>query len=382
MLSRPIHRFIQVSRQIIPQGRLLQAPHFTRFISTSYTRGFAAMAPIPKTMKAARVNKQGGIEELEVVEIPVPTPKPEEIVIKTEWAGVNFIDTYFRGGVYPRETPFTLGQEAAGTIAVLPSSADVLDSNDYKVRGFKEGSKVVALASGGFAEYVAVPWTHVQTLPEGADTRQGAVSLLQGLTALTFVKEAYPIKKGDWILVHAAAGGVGLLLVQLASQFGATVIGTTSSQAKAEIAKKAGATHIINYTESSVPDEVLKLTNGRGVEAIFDGVGASTWEGNFTSIRRKGTIVSFGNASGVIPPFSVLKLGAKNIKVCRPVVNNYVTDATEFHQYANELFDLIKNGKLACAVHAEYPFSTEGMRQTHLDITGRGTSGKLVVKMA
>ncbi|CAE6510315.1 unnamed protein product [Rhizoctonia solani] len=380
MLSRPIHRFIHVSRQIIPQGRLLQAPHFTRFISTSYTRGFAAMAPIPKTMKAARVNKQGGIEELEVVEIPVPTPKPEEIVIKTEWAGVNFIDTYFRGGVYPRETPFTLGQEAAGTIAVLPSSADVLDSNDYKVRGFKEGSKVVALVSGGFAEYVAVPWTHVQTLPEGADTRQGAVSLLQGLTALTFVKEAYPIKKGDWILVHAAAGGVGLLL--LASQFGATVIGTTSSQAKAEIAKKAGATHIINYTESSVPDEVLKLTNGRGVEAIFDGVGASTWEGNFTSIRRKGTIVSFGNASGVIPPFSVLKLGAKNIKVCRPVVNNYVTDATEFHQYANELFDLIKNGKLACAVHAEYPFSTEGMRQTHVDITGRGTSGKLVVKMA
>ncbi|CAE6396929.1 unnamed protein product [Rhizoctonia solani] len=338
------------------------------------------MAPIPKTMKAARVNKQGGIEELEVVEIPVPTPKPEEIVIKTEWAGVNFIDTYFRGGVYPRETPFTLGQEAAGTIAVLPSSADVLDSNDYKVREFKEGSKVVALVSGGFAEYVAVPWTHVQTLPEGADTRQGAVSLLQGLTALTFVKEAYPIKKGDWILVHAAAGGVGLLL--LASQFGATVIGTTSSQAKAEIAKKAGAAHIINYTESSVPDEVLKLTNGRGVEAIFDGVGASTWEGNFTSIRRKGTIVSFGNASGVIPPFSVLKLGPKNIKVCRPVVNNYVTEATEFHQYANELFDLIKNGKLACAVHAEYPFSTEGMRQTHVDITGRGTSGKLVVKIA
>ncbi|KDN39297.1 hypothetical protein RSAG8_08932, partial [Rhizoctonia solani AG-8 WAC10335] len=262
MLPRPIYRLAQVSRQIIPQARLIQPPHFTRFNSTSYTRGFATMAPIPKTMKAARVNKQGGVEELEVVEIPVPTPKPEEIVIKTEWAGVNFIDTYFRGGVYPRQTPFTLGQEAAGTIVALPSSADVLDSNDYKIRGFSEGLKVAALASGGFAEYVAVPWTHVQTLPEGADTRQGAVSLLQGLTALTFVKEAYPIQKGDWILIHAAAGGVGLLLVQLASQFGATVIGTTSSQAKAEIAKKAGATHIINYTESSVPDEVLKLTNG------------------------------------------------------------------------------------------------------------------------
>ncbi|KAG8683644.1 hypothetical protein FRC11_013260 [Ceratobasidium sp. 423] len=248
------------------------------------------MAPIPQTMKAARVGKQGGIEELEVVEIPVPTPKPEEIVIKTEWAGVNF--------------------------------------------------------------------------------------------TLTFVKEAYPIKKGDWVLIHAAAGGVGLLLVQLANQFGATVIGTTSSQAKADIAKKAGAAHIINYTKSSVPDEVLRLTNGRGVEAIFDGVGASTWEGNFTSIRRKGTIASFGNASGVVPPFSVLKLGPKNIKVCRPVVNNYITEPAEFHEYATELFDLIKNGKLDFAVHAEYPFTTEGMRQTHTDITGRGTSGKLVVKIA
>ncbi|CAE6512613.1 unnamed protein product [Rhizoctonia solani] len=340
------------------------------------------MAPIPQTMKAARVKKQGGIEELEVVDIPVPTPKPEEIVIKTEWAGVNFIDTYFRGGVYPRPTPFTLGQEAAGTIAVLPTSADVLNSNDYKIRGFKEGLKVAALASGGFAEYVAVPWKDVQVLPEGTDTRQGAVSLLQGLTALTFVKEAYPIKKGDWVLIHAAAGGVGLLLVQLASQFGATVIGTTSSQVKADIAKKAGAAHIINYTESSVPDEVLRLTNGRGVEAIFDGVGASTWEGNFTSIRRKGTIASFGNASGVVPPFSVLKLGPKNIKVCRPVVNNYITEPAEFHEYATELFDLIKNGKLDFSVHDEYPFTTEGMRKTHTDITGRGTSGKLIVKIA
>ncbi|KAJ1302478.1 hypothetical protein OPQ81_002796 [Rhizoctonia solani] len=381
MLLRPLNRLAQISRQIIPLIRPV-TPRFNRSNSPSLSQGFATMAPIPKTMKAARVKKQGGIEELEVLEVPVPTPNPGEIVIKTEWAGVNFIDTYFRAGVYPRETPFTLGQEAAGTIAVLPSSVDVLNSDDYKVRGFKEGSKVVALASGGFAEYVAVPWKNVHVLPEGTNTRQGAVSLLQGLTALTFVKEAYPVKKGDWVLVHAAAGGVGLLLVQLASQFGATVIGTTSSQAKAEIAKKAGAAHIINYSESSVPEEVLKLTNGRGVEAIFDGVGASTWEGNFTSIRRKGTIASFGNASGVVPPFSVLKLGPKNIKVCRPVVNNYIVEPAEFHQYTTELFDLIKNGKLDFAVHAEYPFTTEGMRQTHTDITGRGTSGKLIVKIA
>ncbi|QRV94569.1 Zinc-binding dehydrogenase [Ceratobasidium sp. AG-Ba] len=340
------------------------------------------MSPIPKTIKAARVNKQGPINEIVVEDIAIPEAKPDEILIKVEWAGVNFIDTYFRGGVYPRQTPFTLGQEAAGSIVALPSSPDVTGSEDYKIRGFKEGAKVAAYANSAFAEYVAVPWKDVQVIPEGLSTRQAAASLTQGLTALTFVEEAYQVKKGDHILVHAAAGGVGLLLVQLASQIGATVIGTTSSQIKADIAKKAGAAHVINYSEESVPEAVLKLTNGKGVEGIFDGVGASTWEDNFTSIRRKGTIVSFGNASGVVPPFSILKLGPKNVKVCRPVVGNYTTEPSEFHHYSSELLKLIKDGKLDIAIHAEYPFTTEGVRQTQTDITGRGTSGKLVLKVS
>ncbi|QRW21991.1 Zinc-binding dehydrogenase [Rhizoctonia solani] len=340
------------------------------------------MSPIPSSMKAARVGKQGGIEEIQVTDIPVPTVKPNEILIKVEWAGVNFIDTYFRGGVYPREVPFTLGQEGAGTIVVLPTASEVLNSDEYKIRGFKQGAKVVAYASGSFAEYVAVPWKDVQLVPEGLSLSQAAASLAQGLTALTFVKEAYPVKKGDWILVHAAAGGAGLLFTQLANQLGANVIGTTSTPAKAEIAKKAGAKHVILYTETPVSSEVLKLTDGRGVEAIFDGVGASTWEDDFVSIRRKGTIVSYGNASGVVPPFSVLKLGAKNVKVCRPVVGNYLTEPAEFHQYSSELLELIKDGKLNIAIHAEYPFTTEGIRQTQIDISGRGTSGKLLVKVS
>ncbi|CAE6458583.1 unnamed protein product [Rhizoctonia solani] len=340
------------------------------------------MSPITTSMKAARVGKQGGLEEIQVTDIPVPTPNPNEILIKVEWAGVNFIDTYFRGGVYPREVPFTLGQEAAGTIVSLPTANEVLNSDDYKIRGFKEGAKAVAYAGSSFAEYVVVPWKDVQLIPEGLSTRQASASLAQGLTALTFVKEAYPVKRGDWILVHAAAGGAGLLFTQLASQLGATVIGTTSSPTKAEIAKKAGAAHVINYTETTVSTQVLKLTDGRGVEAIFDGVGASTWEDDFLSIRRKGTIVSYGNASGVVPPFSVLKLGAKNVKVCRPVVGNYLTEPSEFHQYSLELLDLIKSGKLNIAVHAEYPLTTEGIRQSQIDITGRGTSGKLLVKVA
>ncbi|KEP47412.1 NADPH-dependent quinone oxidoreductase [Rhizoctonia solani 123E] len=340
------------------------------------------MSPIPTSMKAARVGKQGGLEEIQVTNVPVPTPNPNEILIKVEWAGVNFIDTYFRGGVYPREVPFTLGQEAAGTIVSLPTESKVLNSDDYKIRGFKTGAKVVAYAGSSFAEYVVVLWKDVQLIPEGLSTRQASASLSQGLTALTFVKEAYPVKQGDWILVHAAAGGAGLLFTQLASQLGATVIGTTSSATKAEIAKKAGATHVINYTETTVSSKVLELTDGRGVEAIFDGVGASTWEDDFVSIRRKGTIVSYGNASGVVPPFSVLKLGAKNVKVCRPVVGNYLTEPSEFHQYSLELLDLIKSGKLNIAVHAEYPLTTEGIRQSQMDITGRGTSGKLLVKVA
>ncbi|KAG8739821.1 hypothetical protein FRC10_005082 [Ceratobasidium sp. 414] len=378
MFPQPTSRLAQLARHVLPATRpalLAQKfDHPTRRASLR-TFGTVNMSPIPKTMKAARVNKQGGIDEIQVVDIPVPEPKPDEILIKTEWAGVNFIDTYFRGGVYPRPTPFTLGQEAAGSVVALPSSADIIGSEDYKVRGFKEGAKVVAYVGSAFAEYVSAPWKDVQVIPEGLSTRQAAASLTQGLTALTFVEEAYTVKKGDYILVHAAAGG-------LASQIGATVIGTTSSQAKADIAKKAGATHVINYTETSVPEAVLKLTDGRGVEAIFDGVGATTWEDNFTSIRRKGTIVSFGNASGVVPPFSILKLGPKNVKVCRPVVGNYTTEPAEFHHYSSELLNLIKDGKLDIAVHAEYSLTTEGVRQTQIDITGRGTSGKLVIKVA
>ncbi|CAE7231099.1 unnamed protein product [Rhizoctonia solani] len=340
------------------------------------------MSSLPNSMKAARVGKQGGLEEIQVTDIPVPTPKANEILIKVEWAGVNFIDTYFRGGVYPREGPFTLGQEAAGTIVSLPSDSEVLSSEDYKIRGFTKGARVVAYAGSSFAEYVAVPWKDVQLIPDGLTTCQAAASLAQGLTALTFVKEAYPIRKGDWVLIHAAAGGAGLLFTQLASQLGATVIGTTSTSAKAEIAKKAGATHVINYTETTVSSEVLKLTENRGVEAIFDGVGATTWEDNFVSIRRKGTIVSYGNASGVVPPFSVLKLGPKNVKVCRPVVGNYLVEPSEFHEYSVELLELIKSGKLNIAIHAEYPLTTDGIRQSQVDITGRGTSGKLLVKVA
>ncbi|EUC53584.1 alcohol dehydrogenase [Rhizoctonia solani AG-3 Rhs1AP] len=197
------------------------------------------MSPIPTSMKAARVGKQGGLEEIQVTDVPVPTPKPNEILIKVEWAGVNFIDTYFRGGVYPREVPFTLGQEAAGTIVSLPTESKVLNSDDYKIRGFKTGAKVVAYAGSSFAEYVVVLWKDVQLIPEGLSTRQASASLSQGLTALTFVKEAYPVKQGDWILVHAAAGGAGLLFTQLASQLGATVIGTTSSASQSRNRQKS-----------------------------------------------------------------------------------------------------------------------------------------------
>lgn len=260
-----------------------------------------------------------------------------------QYAGVNFIDTYQRKGehsifllllslstvffaiinvlnllcpthpsfpsstgLYPLKLPFILGNEPAGQIASLPSSY----SGNLKV-----GDSVASYSTGGaFAEYTIAPTSKTLKLPSGVDTKQGATAILQGLTALTLLREAHPVKKDDWILVHAAAGGVGLLTCQIAKHLGCNVIGTTSSQEKADLAKQNGADHIINYTKENLVDRVLELTNGNGVVASFDGIGKDTWEDNFKLVARKGTIVTFGNASGAVEPFAPLKLAPKNHK--------------------------------------------------------------------
>lgn len=337
---------------------------------------------LPQKMQACQIQEQGDLDVIKVHEIPVPQPGPGQCLIKTDYAGVNFIDTYQRGGIYKLPMPWTLGNECAGEVVALGEGVDEAEV------GFKVGDKVAAYTPGGsFAQYTLAPTKQTIKLPEGVTTKDAATLILQGLTALTFVREAHEVKKGQWILVQAAAGGLGRLLCQLCSHLGAHVIGTTSSEEKAEIAKQSGAEHVILYGQGrDVVSEVYKLTGGegieRGVHAVFDGVGKDTFDMDFELLRRKGTLVTLGNASGPVAPFAPLKLGPKNLKVCRPVLNQYVYTAEEFRGYASELFEIVKQGHLKLAVHGEYPLTSEGIRQSQTDITGRKTSGKLLIKVA
>jgi len=340
------------------------------------------MTSIPKTTHAVQFFKNGGPEVLEFHEVEVATPQPDELLIKVEWAGVNFIDTYFRRGIYETpKFPFTVGQELAGTVVTVPTDPGVLESQEYKLSGITLGSKVMGYVSGAMIGYTAVKWNEVAPAPPTIGTRLAAASFVSGLTALSALRESYPVQKGDWILVHAAAGGLGLQLVQIAKRFGANVIGTTSTPEKSAIATAHGADHVILYTKENVVDRVLEITNGQGVNAIYDGVGKDTWEDDFKSIARKGTIVSLGNSSGVVPPFAPLKLTPKNLKVVRPTLMNYIATPEELYSYSKEYLALIADG-VKVPIHQEYPFSAEGVAQAQIDLTGRGTSGKLLVKIA
>ncbi|CAD6887308.1 unnamed protein product [Tilletia controversa] len=340
----------------------------------------SATQNLPKTMRAVQITKTGGIDVIKVSDdVAMPTPGPTQVLFKNEWAGINYIDTYFRSGLYKQDLPFILGTEGAGSIVALGSELASSSTESLKV-----GDHISTFARGAFSEYVAVERASVAKLPEGVSTRDAAATTLQGLTALTLVREAFLVEKGHTVLVHAAAGGVGLLLCQLASHYGATVIGTVSTEAKAELAKAHGADHIIIYGHNDydvVPAKVLELTGGKGVNAVYDGVGKATWEGDFECIARKGTIVSFGNASGAVDPFSPLKLTAKNVKLVRPQLYGYVHTQEETEYWAKELFDLIAAGALKVNVHAEYPLTTEGLQQAQTDLTSRGTTGKLIVKI-
>ncbi|KZT58295.1 NAD(P)-binding protein [Calocera cornea HHB12733] len=337
---------------------------------------------LPKTMKAIQIEKTGGPEVLQLSEVSSPTPSADKIIIKVEWAGVNYIDTYKRAGVYTLPLPLVLGEEFSGTIAALPTSDSVLKSEQYALRGFQVGDRVAGTASGSFAEYVAAPWDKCWKLPPHVATETGALSVLQGLTALTMIRETYPVKRGDYVLVHAAAGGVGLLLCQACSYLGAHVIGTVSTPAKAELAKQNGAEDVIISKEQNVTEEVKKLTGGQGCHVIFDGIGKDTWEDDFEMIRRKGTIITYGNASGVVPPFAPLKLAGKNVKVARPTLTNYIATPEESAEYFEWLFQLIDKGVLKFHVHEKYPFTADGLRKAQTDITSRGTTGKLVIQVA
>ncbi|KAI0293450.1 NAD-P-binding protein [Russula brevipes] len=338
----------------------------------------------PTKIKAVGINETGGVEAIQNFEVPFPEVKPTDLLVKVEWAGVNFIDTYQRSGLYPtQKRPLPIAKEVSGIVLELPSDQSVLESPEFKSRGFEKGGRVAIDCLGSLQEYVAVDWdTTVYAVPDEIPTRVAAAALMQGLTALAQTTESYYVDKGDTVLVHTVAGGVGLLHAQLAKARGATVIGTTSTPEKAELARVHGVDHVILYKQEDTVKRVLELTNGEGVNVIYDGVGRATFDDNFKMIKRKGTIVSFGNASGPVQPVALSKLTEKNVKLLRPTILNYTVTLEERNRYATELWRLVSSGVLKINVHAEYPFTAESVRQAHIDLTTGKTTGKLLIKVA
>ncbi|KAH7063387.1 hypothetical protein B0J12DRAFT_562184 [Macrophomina phaseolina] len=331
-----------------------------------------ASTSLPSTMKGVIIEKTGGTEVLQYkTDLPVPQPKAGEVLVKNDFIGINYIDTYFRTGLYPAPSfPYILGREAAGLI--------VATGSDGELHGLKTGDRIAWMGQGAYAEYTAIPVSHATKVPEGVSSDVAAAALLQGLTALTLIREAHPVKKGDWVLVHAAAGGVGLWLCQLLKAVGARTIGTASTEEKIELAKKNGAEVLINYSKDDVVEKVKEVTGGQGVAAVFDGVGKATFDISLESVARKGSLISFGNASGAVPPVTIARLSAKNVKLLRPTLFNYLATREEFNHYTKELFQFIEKDGIDVRIHEVYPLTE--VARAHQDLEGRKTTGKLLLK--
>jgi NADPH2:quinone reductase len=320
-------------------------------------------------MKAIQVQQTGGPEALKLVDLPVPKPKPNEALVKISAIGINFIDVYFREGRYPSPLPFVDGQEAAGTVTEVGS----------EVKSLKTGDRVAySNVLGSYAEYAAVPAEKLIRVPEKVKDREAAAAMLQGMTAHYLVYSTYPLKKGETALIHAAAGGVGLLLVQMAKAIGARVIGTAGSQEKARLARDAGADEVILYTEQDFEAETKRLTDGKGVHVIYDGVGKTTFDKDLNIMRPRGYLVLFGGASGAVPPFDPIKLSQKgSLFLTRPTLLHYTATREELEQRATDVLNMIAGGKLKLRI--EHVYKLEEAQQAHRDLEGRKTTGKLLL---
>ena len=320
-------------------------------------------------MKAIRIHNHGGPEVLTYDDVAVPEPMAGEARLKVEAIGVNFIDIYHRTGLYPLKTPFTLGMESAG----------IVDAVGEGVTDVKIGERVAyAMIPGSYAEYAIVPAARLAPLPAFIDAKTAAAIMLQGMTAHYLTRSTYALKKADTALVHAAAGGVGLMLVQVAKMLGARVIGTVSTEAKAELAKQAGADEIILYTQSDFLVEVKRITNGQGVHVVYDSVGAMTFDKSLDCLKPRGTLVLFGQSSGPVAPFDPGKLAAKgSLFLTRPSLAHYTLDRAELLQRCGELFDWIQAGKLKPRI--DNVLALKDAAAAHRLLEGRKTTGKLVL---
>ena len=320
-------------------------------------------------MKAIQVQKSGGPEVLTLVDLPAPKPKPNEAVVKVSAAGVNYIDVHIREGLYPSSLPFVIGQEASGIVSEI--GADV--------QSFKPGDRVAYTGiRGSYAEYAAVPAERLVLLPPGISEQQAAAAMLQGMTAHYLVYDTYPLKKGETALIHAAAGGVGLLLVQMAKNIGARVIATAGTEEKAKLARAAGADEVILYAQQDFEVETKRLTDGKGVHVVYDGVGKTTFDKDLNVLRPRGYLVLFGAASGPVPLFDVGKLAQKgSLFVTRPTLVHYMAAHEELQKRATDVLTMIATGKVKLRIEHIYPLREA--QQAHRDLEGRKTTGKLLL---
>jgi NADPH:quinone reductase len=321
-------------------------------------------------MKAIFVTEPGGIDKLRYEDLPVPEPGPGQALVKLHFSGVNFIDVYFRTGLYKAPPPIVLGMEGAGVVEKLgPGVTEVAP-----------GDRVAyAMARGSYAEYAVVPVWQLVAIPKEIGFDVAAGSMLQGMTAHYLTHSTYPLKQRETALVHAAAGGAGQWIVAAAKLRGARVIGTTSTDAKAETARKAGCDEVINYTEQDFEAEVKRLTGGKGVDVVYDSVGKLTWEKSLNSLKPRGMMVSFGNASGPVDPISPLVLSQKgSLYLTRPTLANYTATREELLWRATDVFGWLGDGRIKLQIHATYPLREAGRAQA--DLESRGTTGKLLIE--
>ncbi len=321
-------------------------------------------------MRAIQIEKTGGPEVLQVVELPVPAPLAGQVLVKIDAAGVNFIDTYLREGRYPAALPFIAGQEGAGTVAGLGDG----------VTGFAVGDLVAWTGvRGAYAEYACVPATDLLHVPHGLSPEQAAAVLTQGLTAHYLAFGTYEIQAGDTVLVHAGAGGVGLLLTQVAKRLGARVITTVSTDEKAELSREAGADEVILYTRENFADRVKEITGGKGLPVVYDSVGKTTFEDSLKCLQPRGLMVLYGASSGPVPAMDPIRLMSGSLFLTRPTLKDYVQTRDGLEWRAGEIFRWAASGELK--VRIGHTYKLEDAPQAHIDLAGRKTTGKVLLTL-
>jgi NADPH2:quinone reductase len=321
-------------------------------------------------MIAIQIQQTGGPEVLKLADLPIPEPGPGQVLIRVEAIGVNFIEIYFRKGVYKAALPLVPGSEAAGTIEELGPG----------VTGFKAGDAVASVSVlGSYAEYALVSAASLVKVPAGLTMEQAAAAMLQGMTAHYLAYSTHPLKAGETALIHAGAGGVGLLLTQMAKRIGARVITTVSTEEKAELSREAGASDVILYTEKEFEPEVKRLTGGKGVDVVYDSVGKTTFEGSLNCLRPRGLVALFGASSGPVPPFDLIQLSGKgSLFVTRPTLWHYIGTRAELEWRAGDVLGWAASGELKLRTEFLYPLAEAA--QAQIDLEARRTTGKILLE--